>query len=58
MHHRQSDFFDVDVDVEVADAKHLTGIAAALRACPSSRPWSERGAEAGRGDRLGGFASR
>ena len=35
MHHRQSDFFDVAVDVEVADAKHLTGIAAALRACPS-----------------------
>jgi GTP pyrophosphokinase/guanosine-3',5'-bis(diphosphate) 3'-pyrophosphohydrolase len=35
MHHRQSDFFDVDVDVEVLDAKHLTHIAAALRACPS-----------------------
>jgi GTP pyrophosphokinase/guanosine-3',5'-bis(diphosphate) 3'-pyrophosphohydrolase len=35
MHHRQSDFFDVDLDVEVADARHLTGIAAALRACPS-----------------------
>jgi GTP pyrophosphokinase/guanosine-3',5'-bis(diphosphate) 3'-pyrophosphohydrolase len=35
MHHRQSDFFDVDVDVEVQDAKHLTHIAAALRANPS-----------------------
>jgi len=35
MNHRQSDFFDVDVDVEVADARHLTGIAAALRACPA-----------------------
>ncbi len=34
MSHRQSDFFDVDVDVEVKDAKHLTHIAAALRACP------------------------
>ncbi len=35
MTHRQSDFFDVDFDVEVKDAKHLTHIAAALRACPS-----------------------
>ncbi|WP_278253736.1 bifunctional (p)ppGpp synthetase/guanosine-3',5'-bis(diphosphate) 3'-pyrophosphohydrolase [Caulobacter sp. CCUG 60055] len=35
MHHRQSDFFDVDIDLEVRDAKHLTNIAAALRACPS-----------------------
>ena len=34
MHHRQSDFFDVDFDVEVRDARHLTLIAAALRACP------------------------
>ena len=34
MHHRQSDFFDVDLDVEVADARQLTGLAAALRACP------------------------
>jgi GTP pyrophosphokinase/guanosine-3',5'-bis(diphosphate) 3'-pyrophosphohydrolase len=34
MHHRQSDFFDVDVDMEVRDARHLTLIAAALRACP------------------------
>jgi GTP pyrophosphokinase/guanosine-3',5'-bis(diphosphate) 3'-pyrophosphohydrolase len=35
MSHRQSDFFDVDFDVEVADARHLTHIAAALRACPA-----------------------
>jgi GTP pyrophosphokinase/guanosine-3',5'-bis(diphosphate) 3'-pyrophosphohydrolase len=35
MAHRQSDFFDVDFDIEVVDAKHLTHIAAALRACPS-----------------------
>ena len=35
MHHRQSDFFDVDIDVEVRDAKHLTNISAALRTCPS-----------------------
>jgi guanosine-3',5'-bis(diphosphate) 3'-pyrophosphohydrolase len=35
MHHRQSDFFDVDIDVDVNDAKHLTHIAAALRANPS-----------------------
>ena len=35
MHHRQSDFFDVDFDLEVLDARHLTHIAAALRACPS-----------------------
>ena len=34
MHHRQSEFFDVDVDLEVRDARHLTLIAAALRACP------------------------
>ena len=34
MHHRQADFFDVDVDIEVRDARHLTLIAAALRACP------------------------
>jgi (p)ppGpp synthase/HD superfamily hydrolase len=32
MHHRQADFFDVDVDVDVHDARHLTHIAAALRA--------------------------
>jgi GTP pyrophosphokinase/guanosine-3',5'-bis(diphosphate) 3'-pyrophosphohydrolase len=35
MHHRQRDFFDVDFDLEVKDAKHLTHIAAALRANPS-----------------------
>ena len=35
MAHRQQDFFDVDVDVEVEDAKHATMIMAALRANPS-----------------------
>ncbi|WP_397415317.1 RelA/SpoT family protein [Phenylobacterium sp.] len=35
MHHRQSDFFGVDLDIEVNDARHLTHIAAALRANPS-----------------------
>ena len=35
MHQRQADFFDVDIDVDVNDAKHLTHIAAALRANPS-----------------------
>ena len=35
MHHRQNDFFDVDIDVDVNDARHLTHIAAALRAPPS-----------------------
>ena len=35
MHHRQSDFFGVDFDVEVTDARHLTHISAALRANPS-----------------------
>jgi GTP pyrophosphokinase/guanosine-3',5'-bis(diphosphate) 3'-pyrophosphohydrolase len=35
MLHRHSDFFDVDFDIEVKDARHLTHIAAALRACPS-----------------------
>lgn len=35
MAHRQSDFFDMDLDVEVADAKHATSIIAALRANPS-----------------------
>ncbi len=34
MHHRQGDFFEVDFDLEVRDARHLTNIAAALRACP------------------------
>ena len=35
MHHRQQDFFDVDFDLEVNDARHLTHISAALRANPS-----------------------
>ena len=35
MHLRQEDFFDVDFDVEVKDARHMTHIAAALRANPS-----------------------
>jgi GTP pyrophosphokinase/guanosine-3',5'-bis(diphosphate) 3'-pyrophosphohydrolase len=35
MHHRQNDFFDVDIDVDVNDVRHLTHIAAALRANPS-----------------------
>ena len=35
MHHRDKNFFDVDFDIEVMDARHLTHIAAALRACPS-----------------------
>jgi GTP pyrophosphokinase/guanosine-3',5'-bis(diphosphate) 3'-pyrophosphohydrolase len=35
MHHRQSNYFDVDFDVEVKDNRHLTNIMAALRACPS-----------------------
>ena len=35
MHHRQNDFFDVDIDVDVNDARHLTHISAALRANPS-----------------------
>jgi GTP pyrophosphokinase/guanosine-3',5'-bis(diphosphate) 3'-pyrophosphohydrolase len=35
MRHRHTNFFDVDFDVEVRDARHLTHIAATLRACPS-----------------------
>ena len=35
MSHRQSDFFDLEFDVEVTDARHLTHIGAALRACPA-----------------------
>jgi guanosine-3',5'-bis(diphosphate) 3'-pyrophosphohydrolase len=35
MRHRHSDFFDVDFDIEVMDARHVTHIAAALRANPS-----------------------
>ena len=32
---RHANFFDVTFDLEVKDARHLTHIAAALRACPS-----------------------
>jgi len=35
MSRRQQDFFDIDIDVEVEDAKHATTIMAALRANPS-----------------------
>jgi len=35
MDHRHSTFFDADFDIEVKDVRHLTHIAAALRACPS-----------------------
>jgi GTP pyrophosphokinase/guanosine-3',5'-bis(diphosphate) 3'-pyrophosphohydrolase len=35
MQRRQSDFFDAEFEIEVRDARHLTHIAAALRACPS-----------------------
>jgi len=35
MRQRHADFFDLDVDLEVNDARHLTHIAAALRACPN-----------------------
>jgi GTP pyrophosphokinase/guanosine-3',5'-bis(diphosphate) 3'-pyrophosphohydrolase len=35
MHHRRPDFVDVDFDLDVRDARHLTHIAAALRACPA-----------------------
>ncbi len=35
MTRRQQDFFDVEIDVEVTDARHATGIMAALRANPS-----------------------
>lgn len=34
MQHRQQDFFDVELDVEVKDARHATMIVAALRANP------------------------
>jgi guanosine-3',5'-bis(diphosphate) 3'-pyrophosphohydrolase len=33
MHLRPTGFFDVDIDIDVRDARHLTNIAAALRAC-------------------------
>jgi GTP pyrophosphokinase len=32
---RKIDFFEMLIDVEVADAKHLTNIIAALRAMPA-----------------------
>jgi GTP pyrophosphokinase/guanosine-3',5'-bis(diphosphate) 3'-pyrophosphohydrolase len=35
MHYRQEDFFDVDIDLDVKDNRHLTNLVAALRACPS-----------------------
>ena len=35
MHRRQADFFDVDFDIEVKNARHIGNIAAALRANPS-----------------------
>jgi GTP pyrophosphokinase/guanosine-3',5'-bis(diphosphate) 3'-pyrophosphohydrolase len=35
MRHGRSDFVDVDFDLDVRDARHLTHIAAALRACPA-----------------------
>ena len=34
MQQRPTGFFDVDFDIDVRDARHLTNIAAALRACP------------------------
>ena len=34
MTHRHSDFFDVEFELDVVDARHLAHIAAALRACP------------------------
>ncbi|MDO9337200.1 MAG: bifunctional (p)ppGpp synthetase/guanosine-3',5'-bis(diphosphate) 3'-pyrophosphohydrolase [Caulobacter sp.] len=35
MTHRQEDLYDVDVDLDVHDNRHITTIIAALRACPS-----------------------
>ncbi len=34
MTRRHSEYFDVDFEMDVRDARHLTNIAAALRACP------------------------
>ncbi|MBV9511261.1 MAG: bifunctional (p)ppGpp synthetase/guanosine-3',5'-bis(diphosphate) 3'-pyrophosphohydrolase, partial [Caulobacteraceae bacterium] len=34
MQRGEGEFFDVDIDIDVRDARHLTNIAAALRACP------------------------
>jgi GTP pyrophosphokinase len=33
--HREADFFDMVIDIEVPDVKHLNATAAALRATPS-----------------------
>ncbi len=35
MTHRQEDVFDVDIDLDVKDNRHITTLVAALRACPS-----------------------
>ncbi|HUO21492.1 MAG TPA: bifunctional (p)ppGpp synthetase/guanosine-3',5'-bis(diphosphate) 3'-pyrophosphohydrolase [Caulobacteraceae bacterium] len=35
MHRRQADFFEAEFELEVRDARHLTLISAALRACPA-----------------------
>ncbi len=35
MTHRQEDVFDVDIDMDVHDSRHITSIVAALRALPS-----------------------
>ncbi len=35
MHHRQPGFFDVDVEIDVMDARHITQLMAGLRACPA-----------------------
>ncbi|MEI9964087.1 MAG: RelA/SpoT AH/RIS domain-containing protein [Caulobacteraceae bacterium] len=37
MHHRQADFFEVDLDLEVVDARHLTHMAAAPARLPLGR---------------------
>ena len=34
MQRGEAEFFDVDIDIDVRDVRHLTNIAAALRACP------------------------
>jgi guanosine-3',5'-bis(diphosphate) 3'-pyrophosphohydrolase len=34
MQRRPSEYFEVDFDIDVRDARHLTNISAALRACP------------------------
>ena len=35
MTHRQSDFYDVEFEIDAVDARHISHIGAALRACPS-----------------------